>query len=61
MSWETVVHDITPISYAQCGLYMQFHRHEEDVYRNIDYLFRKRYSRTPPFRNVPNKYLVAGH
>jgi hypothetical protein len=24
MSWETVIHDVTPISYAQCGLYRQF-------------------------------------
>ncbi|MGB8029240.1 MAG: ankyrin repeat domain-containing protein [Terracidiphilus sp.] len=61
MSWETVVHDITPISYAQCGLYRQFHRREKDIYSNIDYLYRKRYDEEPPHRNVPNKYLVDGH
>ena len=61
MSWETVVHEVTPISYAQCGLYRQFHRREEDVYSNIEYLYRKRYGMKPPFRNLPNKYLVAGH
>lgn len=61
MSWETVVHDITPISYAQCGIYKQFHRREEDVYSNIDYLYRKRYGKKPSFRNVPNKYLAVGH
>jgi ankyrin repeat protein len=61
MSWETVVYDVTPISYAQCGLYRQFHRREEDVYSNIEYLYRKRYDREPLFRNVPNKYLVVGH
>ena len=61
MSWETVLHDVTPISYAQCGLYRQFHRREEDIYSNIEYLYRKRYGHAPPLRNVPNKYLVAGH
>jgi ankyrin repeat protein len=61
MTWETVVHDVTPISYAQCGLYRQFHRREEDIYSNIDYLFHKRYGVRPPFRNVPNQYLVVGH
>lgn len=61
MSWETVVHDVTPISYAQCGLYRQFHRREVDVYNNIDYLYRKRHKSAPPFRNVPNKYLEVGH
>ena len=61
MSWETVVYDITPISYAQCGLYRQFHRREEDIYSNIDSLYRKRYGNEPLHRNVPNKYLVNGH
>jgi ankyrin repeat protein len=61
MSWETVVYDVTPISYAQCGLYRQFHRREQDVYSNIEYLYRKRYDREPAFRNVPNRYLVDGH
>jgi Ankyrin repeats (3 copies) len=61
MNWETVVYDVTPISYAQCGLYQQFHRREEDVYSNIDYLYRKRYDKEPPSRNVPNKYLAIGH
>jgi hypothetical protein len=61
MSWETVVYDVTPISYAQCGLYRQFHRREEDVYSNITYLHRKRFGSEPPTRNVPNKYLVGGH
>lgn len=61
MSWETVVYDVTPISYAQCGLYRQFHRREEHVYSNIAYLHRKRFASEPPIRNVPNKYLVEGH
>lgn len=61
MSWETVVYDVTPISYAQCGLYRQFHRREEDVYSNIQYLHRKLHGREPRLRNVPNKYLAVGH
>ena len=56
--WETQVFDVTPISYAQCGLYFQFHRREEDVYRNIAYLYRHRYGSEPLVRNVPNKYLL---
>jgi hypothetical protein len=61
MSWETVVYEVTPISYAQCGLYQQFHRGEQDVYSNIDYLFRRSYNRASRSRNVPNRYLANGH
>lgn len=61
MSWETVLYDVTPVSYAQCGLYRQFHRREEDVYSNLQYLYRSKYGSEAAFRNVPNKYLVEGH
>lgn len=61
MNWETVVYDVTPISYAQCGLYRQFHRREEDIYSNIRYLHRRLHNRELQLRNVPNKYLVVGH
>jgi len=57
MPWETLVFDVTPISYAQCGLYRQFHRREADIYSNIAYLYKKRYGTEPEVRNVPNKYL----
>ena len=57
MPWETVVFDVTPISYAQCGLYRQFHRREKDIYSNIAYLHRKRYGTELKVPNVPNKYL----
>src|SRR2546430_1789743 len=57
MPWETVVFDVTPISYAQCGLYGQFHRREKDIYSNIGYLHRKRYGTELKVQNVPNKYL----
>jgi ankyrin repeat protein len=55
--WETVLLDVTPISYAQCGLYPQFHRAEQDVYSNLSYLYRKQSGTALPLRNVPNKYL----
>ena len=55
--WETVVFDVTPLSYAQCGLYAQFHRNERRVYDNVDYLYRRRHGRPAPIRNVPNRYL----
>ena len=54
--WETLLLDVTPISYAQCGLYAQFHRREQDVYDNLRCLYRKRYGASLPVRNVPNKY-----
>jgi hypothetical protein len=57
--WETTVFDVTPISYAQCGLYRQFHRREEDIFSNIAYMYRKRYGTEPPVRNVPNRYLAS--
>lgn len=61
MSWETILYDVSPMSYAQCGLYQQFHRREEQVYSNIGYLYRRRHGREAPVRNVPNQYLVRGH
>ena len=61
MNWETIIFDVTPLSFAQCGLYRQFHRREEDVYSNIEYLYFKRYNTAPAIRNVPNNYLVVGH
>lgn len=59
MPWETIVFDVTPVSYAQCGLFKQFHRTERDVYDNISLLVRARSGSAPPERNVPNKYLSS--
>ena len=59
LEWETVVFDVTPISYAQCGLYRQFHRDEKDIYDNIDHLYRRRFGTPAPRRNVPNRYVLA--
>jgi hypothetical protein len=59
--WETMVLDVTPISYAQAGLYAQFHRREQDVYGNLGYLYRKRHGTDLPIRNVPNRYLAPNN
>lgn len=56
--WETLVLDVTPISFAQCGLYAQFHRREEHVYDNLAYMYRARYGTELVRRNVPNRYLA---
>jgi hypothetical protein len=56
--WETLILDVTPISYAQCGLYAQFHRREEDVISNLAYLYQRRHGTKLETRNVPNKYLA---
>lgn len=58
--WETVVFDCTPITYAQCGLYPQFHRLEEHVHSNVDYLYRRRFGVAAPRHNVPNRYVSEG-
>jgi hypothetical protein len=57
-SWETLILDVTPLSYAQCGSYAQFHRRAEDVYGNLDYLYRRRFGTGLPRVNIPNKYLT---
>ena len=59
MAWETAIVDVTPMSYAQCGLHAQFHRREQDVYSNLAYLYRRRHGTELPMRNVPNKYLTG--
>lgn len=59
LEWETVLFDVTPLSYAQCGLYRQFHRRETDVYSNLEYLYRKRHGSPLPARNIPNRYLAS--
>lgn len=56
--WETTMFDVTPISYAQCGLFAQFHRREVDVYGVIATLFERLHGRSAPVANVPNRYLT---
>ena len=55
--WETVLFDVTPISYAQMGLLPQVHRSEHDIYANIRLLMAAAGRKVPPLDNVPNRYL----
>lgn len=55
--WETTFFDVTPISYAQIGLLPQVHRHERDIYDNIQAMLEASGRRIPPLKNVPNRYL----
>ena len=55
--WETTFFDVTPISYAQCGLLPQVHRAEADIYDNIKRLVAAAGRPVPPLANVPNRYL----
>lgn len=55
--WETTLFDVTPVSYAQCGLLPQVHRNESDIYANIRLLLEAAGRVVPPLGNVPNRYL----
>lgn len=55
--WETTLFDVTPVSYAQCGLLPQMHRREVDIYANIELLLAAAGREVPPLVNVPNRYL----
>lgn len=55
--WETTLFDVTPISYAQCGLLPQVHRADVDIYDNIQRLLAAAGRPVPPLDNVPNRYL----
>ena len=57
--WETLLFDVTVFSYAQCGLYKQFHRKEQDIYSNLALMYERRYGSTVRVPNVPNKYLLS--
>lgn len=55
--WETIFFDVTPISYAQIGLFPQVHRDESDIYSNIRFLLEASGRNVPPLDNIPNRYL----
>lgn len=57
--WETLLFDVTPISFAQCGLLPQFHRSEVQVYDNIRTLAEAADRTVPADLNVPNRYLAS--
>jgi hypothetical protein len=55
--WETTFFDVTPVSYAQAGLFPQVHRNEQAIYSNVRYLLTASGRTVPPLDNVPNRYL----
>lgn len=55
--WETTLFDMTPISYAQCGLLPQMHRQERHIDENVRFLLAAAGRPVPPLANVPNRYL----
>jgi hypothetical protein len=58
--WHTVFFDVTPISFAQAGLFPQVNRRESDVYANVSRLLQAVGRPVPSFDNLPNKYLLKG-
>lgn len=56
--WETTFFDVTPISYAQCGLTRQMHRDEADVAEVIRLLLAAAGRPVPALPNIPNRYLA---
>ncbi len=58
--WETVLFDLTPISYAQLGTLPQMHRREEDVVANLRLLLAAAGRPVPDLGNVPNRYAAQG-
>lgn len=57
--WETTLYDLTPISFAQCGLLPQFHREPEDIAANVEALLVAAGRPVAPRVNVPNAYLAG--
>lgn len=58
--WETTLFDLSPISYAQCGLLPQMHRDETQIRAVVETLLRTAGHTVPPRTNVPNRYLARG-
>ena len=59
--WETTLFDLTPVSYAQCGLLPQMHRREDHIYTNIRRLLEASGRDVLPLENLPNRYLAPRH
>lgn len=58
--WETVLFDLTPISYCALGSLPQFHRQEADLAANIRLMLAASDRPIPPMANIPNAYVVRG-
>ncbi|MBI1336301.1 MAG: ankyrin repeat domain-containing protein [Phycisphaera sp.] len=57
LEWETVLFDLTPVSYSLMGLLPQFHRDERAIYENVATLLHAAGRRVPVWKNIPNRYL----
>jgi ankyrin repeat protein len=57
--WETTLYDLSPISYAQCGLLPQMHRDEVQIDATVRELLLACGRGAPAASNVPNRYLQA--
>ncbi len=55
--WETVLFDLTPVSYAQLGQLPQMHRDEHDIAGTVRALLVAAGRPVPSMPNVPNRYL----
>ena len=58
--WATWCYDMTPISYAQCGVLPQFQRRETDIADNVRAMLAAAGRPIPTDWNVPNAYLRGG-
>lgn len=57
--WETVLFDLTPVSYAQLGSLPQMHRDERQIAGTVRLLLTAAGRPVPPLANVPNRYLLG--
>ena len=55
--WETVLFDLTPVSYAQLGGLPQMHRDEQQTAETVRLLLAAAGRFVAPLTNVPNRYL----
>lgn len=56
--WETVLFDLTPVSYAQLGGLPQMHRDERQIADTVRLLLEAAGRPVPAMANVPNRYLL---
>jgi hypothetical protein len=58
--WATICFDVTPVSFAQCGLLPQFQRRDRDIESNVRALLASVGRSAPHDLNIPNRYLQSG-
>lgn len=58
-AWETVLFNLTPLSYTQLGGLPQLHRDEPQIAGTVRLLLTAAGRPVPPLTNVPNRYLLG--